>query len=198
MSANSFHRVAVVALAAALMLGGAPIAHAQQGIKVHGDWTLTVRNPDGTVVARYEFKNSLSVMFGADKLMAQILAGAVTPGYWTVTLTGNPPTICNANNAPCRIAETGAPSIANSENLTVEIPTSGPLANKVVLTGSLKIASAGAIVRVGTVLSACANTVAPASCNDQNQNDLTEKILASPVPVVANQTVDVVVVISFS
>ena len=41
----------------ALVLNRAPAA--SDGIKVHGDWTLTVSNPDGSVDSVHEFKNKL-------------------------------------------------------------------------------------------------------------------------------------------
>src|SRR3989442_5421961 len=47
-----------------------------EGIKVHGHWTIEVRNPDGTLVTRREFENGL---VGASGL-AQILARQKTPG----------------------------------------------------------------------------------------------------------------------
>ena len=42
----------------ALVLNRAPAA--SDGIKVHGDWTLTVSNPDGSVDSVHEFENDLS------------------------------------------------------------------------------------------------------------------------------------------
>ena len=53
----------------------------QEGIKVHGDWTLTVRNPDGTIAAVHEFKNALSLCRGGRRL-ARLLLGAAVPGQW--------------------------------------------------------------------------------------------------------------------
>src|SRR2546423_15522419 len=32
----------------------------QEGIKVHGHWTIEVRNPDGTLVTHREFENALT------------------------------------------------------------------------------------------------------------------------------------------
>ena len=42
----------------ALVLNRAPAA--SDGIKVHGDWTVTVSNPDGSVDSVHEFKNDLT------------------------------------------------------------------------------------------------------------------------------------------
>ena len=58
-----------------LVLNTAPAT--SDGIKVHGDWTVTVSNPDGTVDAVHEFDNDLAyaVSFegsGADLLTALV------------------------------------------------------------------------------------------------------------------------------
>ncbi len=58
----------------------------QEGIKVHGDWTIVIRNPDGSVALRHEFKNALAVGFNADRLLAQFLAGDMVPGHWGILL----------------------------------------------------------------------------------------------------------------
>jgi hypothetical protein len=40
------------------------------GIKVHGEWTLSVRNPDGSLAAVHEFKNgAAAVPVVADQLV---------------------------------------------------------------------------------------------------------------------------------
>jgi len=66
---------------------------AHQGIKVHGHWVLTVKNPDGKLVERREFDNSLVTggkYVSGDQMLAAILTGDLTPGGFGVTLiTGN-------------------------------------------------------------------------------------------------------------
>ena len=42
------------------------------GIQVHGDWTISITNPDGTVDAVHEFENSLDSVLGAPLLTALI------------------------------------------------------------------------------------------------------------------------------
>ena len=47
------------------------------GIQVHGHWTVTVTNPDGTVDAVHEFENSLDPTHGAPFLTA-LIAGQIS------------------------------------------------------------------------------------------------------------------------
>jgi hypothetical protein len=67
------------------------------GVKVHGHWTIVVRNPDGTVTDRRDFENSLA--FGGAYLLQNILGGTVTPGAWAISLGAQLP----GNTGPCDI-----------------------------------------------------------------------------------------------
>ena len=53
-----------------------PEPAASDGIQVHGHWTVTVTNPDGTVDAVHEFENTLA-QYGSGVLTA-LLAGETT------------------------------------------------------------------------------------------------------------------------
>ena len=53
-----------------------------EGIKVHGDWVIEVRQPDGTLVQRREFENKLLPM-GAE-MIAKILAREFTVDVWAI------------------------------------------------------------------------------------------------------------------
>lgn len=91
-----------------------------EGIKVHGHWTIEVRNPDGSLVRYVEFENSLDPGFsytgsvagspivqvhgGADYLAALLAGRAATP-TWAIRLAG-PAGISNlfpasTTDAPC-------------------------------------------------------------------------------------------------
>jgi len=170
----------------------------QEGIKVHGDWTLTVRNPDGTVAARHEFKNALAVHLGGDKILAQLLGGTAVTGQWTVALFTSPVNACNANNAPCQITETASPNGANSRDLTRSVATTGPDAGKLILRGSVRIAANATITVVQTDLTSCGAGVTPAGCVSAFGVGFTQRSLATAVPVAQDQLVEVKVVISFS
>jgi hypothetical protein len=57
------------------------------GIKVHGHWTIEVKNPDGTLVTHREFENSIAPGNGGGaQLLASVLSRAVTQGSWSVEL----------------------------------------------------------------------------------------------------------------
>src|SRR6476620_1907130 len=78
----------------ALVLGSQPAARAasdapqggaqNEGIKVHGRWTIDVKNADGSVVSHHEFQNALD-SFGATAL-AQMLGRLKSTGVWGVGL----------------------------------------------------------------------------------------------------------------
>ncbi len=68
-----------------------PAAHPRgnhEGIKVHGHWTIEVKNPDGRLVSHTEFENALVQPSGAATL-AQTLLGKIVPGGYLVTLAGS-------------------------------------------------------------------------------------------------------------
>lgn len=178
--------------------GGTSSGAAQEGIKVHGDWTLTMRNPDGSVAARHEFKNALALHLGGDKILAQLLSGTAVTGQWTIALFTSPVSACNANNAPCQITETASPNSANSRDLTRTVPTTGPDAGKLVLRGSVRIPADATISVVQTDLTSCGASVTPASCVSAFGVGFTQRSLTTGVPVAQDQLVEVKVVISFS
>ncbi len=87
----------------------------REGIKVHGHWTIEVRNPDGTVVSQTEFENALSPGFsfpiingltaqvpGGGAFLSALMAGqaVITPGNWAVLVEGTNGPLPTAN-APC-------------------------------------------------------------------------------------------------
>jgi hypothetical protein len=59
-----------------------------EGIKVHGHWTIEVKNPDGSRVSRQEFENSLD-LGGAQNIAMQLLGGWV-PGGFSILLADAP------------------------------------------------------------------------------------------------------------
>ena len=57
---------------------------ASDGIQVHGHWTVTVNNPDGTVDAVHEFENALT--WSGAELLTAILMGEIEVEDWFIRL----------------------------------------------------------------------------------------------------------------
>ena len=68
-----------------------------EGIKVHGHWTIEVRNPDGALVTHREFENSIfSGSSGGATLLSLMLSRQTLAGPWEIVLTSGgtaPPAI---------------------------------------------------------------------------------------------------------
>jgi hypothetical protein len=175
-----------------------------EGIQVHGHWTIDVRNPDGTLASHRDFENSL--LAGGANVLVNSLSRAGVTGLWRIEL--NAPGIgCNPSNTFCTIVEPAEiSSTADSKNLTLSVPTSGPNIGALVLTGSLTASGSGSIGGVFTALDVCAAGVVPTSCNDSDTPPtgflhspiFTQKVLTTAISVVAGQLVQVTVVLSFS
>ena len=143
----------------------------KEGIKVHGHWTIDVRNPDGKLVSHREFENALTVI-GATSF-ANILGRQRTPYLWSILLlTGNvSPWLSNGNQYPGYIVEYNDSSPADFrtfKTLTVPVPTGTdangnpvPNANKLVLSGNATALGAGQIAGVRTDLTHCPANVLP-------------------------------------
>lgn len=101
------------ALIVSMLLGGLPSAGAQQkspveaqksakakgsggqqeGIKVHGHWSIDIRNPDGSLASHSEFENA---MVDNGQLLTGLLNGGTATG-WQIDLQGT----LGSSNAPC-------------------------------------------------------------------------------------------------
>jgi hypothetical protein len=176
-----------------------PAGGPSEGIKVHGDWTIVIRNPDGREASRHEFRNQY---FGASGLLPRVLKHEATVGEWVISMQGG--ACLNDSGAPanCIIAQSpaGGQGVANVfPNLTLSIPSSGPSAGQFVLTGSAKAARAATLVTVGTFVVECPGTVAATSCTGPHGQTFTQKSISHlAIGVVPNQTIDVTVTLSFS
>ena len=73
---------------------------AHQGIKIHGHWTIKVRNADGSLASATEFENSLAT--DGATIITKILLGEVTRAFFAVRLSAN-----NAGNSPCPANQPG-------------------------------------------------------------------------------------------
>jgi hypothetical protein len=189
-------RTAALALMLAVTPALAQSSAAPEGIKVHGDWTLVIRNPDGTVAAVHEFKNALSTATGADQRLASLLGGAAVPGQWTIGLSGFPNDNLCGMGFGCYISEVPL-SYSHATNLTKTLPTEGPDIGKLVLRGSVRMLKPSNLAIVTTALTTCP-AASPAPCVSLSYPEFTRKLLDIGVPVTADQLVEVKVVISFS
>jgi hypothetical protein len=79
----------------------------QEGIQVHGHWTIEVRNPDGAVDKHVEFENQIcpdepytrfpgsltvpnpAIFSGGAAFLSGLASGQASSGLWTITLGSN-------------------------------------------------------------------------------------------------------------
>ena len=203
-------RPGTVRRAASLTLAIALVAHtaaaearqeSTSSVKVHGHWTIEVRNPDGTLAEHREFENAL-IGSGAS-VLAKVLARVERAGVWMVQLLGvGPCSIAGGVASECIVIE--APPPANPptltdpfylfRNLTVTVPTSGPNLGRVVLAGHATATSSDGgllINKVATWQNTC--ELPTGVCYGSS---FSEKSIP-PLPVVKGQIIQVTVVLSF-
>jgi hypothetical protein len=133
----------------------------REGIKVHGHWTIEVRNPDGKLVKHREFENSLDPNAGAAALANPLDRGAVG-GLWMITLAGS---LCPNL---CALTESAATVLGAFKTLTVTLSGSQTMNPHLVLSGTMTAPQSGSVSAVETWETQCAPTVAPANCLDTN------------------------------
>lgn len=157
------------------------------GIKVHGHWTIDIKNPDGSVASHNEFENAL-VGTGAATLARMLTHSTTQLLGWGIVMF--PPQPAPITWAIIESAVTNfVPSQASiSPNLTVVV---GPSFFDVVLQGSVQAPSASTIAMVSTLM------VTQEPFNQQ-VHYFTERILAQPITVQAGQVIQVTVDFSFS
>ena len=180
---------------------GAP----HEGIKVHGHWTIVVRNADGSVASRHEFENSL-VSGGGDLALAEILGRFVAiVGPWAVDFGG---IACDSSGAQCFVAETAFQSNVPNQplvfrNLVLQAPNVGTNAQPqygIALSGTAKFSVPNNIATVRTFISVCSpgSNACPPTVGGLYVHNVTARSLATPIAVQAGQSVDVTVILTFS
>lgn len=174
-----------------------------EGIKVHGHWTIEIRNPNGSLVTHREFENSIAGgSGGGSAALSAFLGRQYLVGAWAVSLGG--PGICGISGAPaggnCNIFEPSGFSIgfANSSNLTIAVN-----ASTVALSGSVTTSTAGQITSVATAVLGCSPAIAAYGPNCSVISgwtgfSVTGTALATAVQVSPGQIIQVKVVLSFS
>jgi hypothetical protein len=173
------------AAVAVLLYIATPILFAQDksAIKVHGHWTIDVRNPDGSLASHNEFENAL-VANGATLLSGLLAHNGNTALGWVVYLDGG-------GIAEPIVAQSVPAVLFNfaSTNLTVATQAGGQL----VLQGSLQ---AGATTTVSTVTSDLFFQRADGSLG--GGGEFSQRTLSQPISAQAGQIIQVTVVFSFS
>lgn len=183
---NSYVRAAAVALILAAGAAGVE-AQSSEGIKVHGDWTIEVRQPDGTIITKREFKNALDVV-GRGTLLTLLTIDADGKPTWGINLA--PPEFgagacVEGSCATLQPVPAGLyPTVP--QNLTVTTANGA-----ITLNGSVTASQTGTIGVVSTYLFFCSTT----GCSSLEKFSGTN---ISPILVTPGQIVQVKVVISFS
>jgi hypothetical protein len=176
-----------------------------EGIKVHGHWTITVRDPDGGIVSRRDFENALiSDDYGGNGLLAALLTRNVTTGLWTVSLNASTgPSACvvvggdgDGTPVPCEVAE-------RYGQLTLTRPTP----TTIQLTGETRVNNSAAtfVDSVNTLITACVATQAPQQCAPGEAGYVpvaafffSGRVLSPAIAIRPNQVIQFTVVFSFS
>jgi hypothetical protein len=195
-----------------------------EGIKVHGHWTIEVKNPDGKLVTHREFENSLTTQpeVSGATLLAGLLGRSLTAGSWQVQLiyfdsstgavTGGM-VITEPNSATEGCTPSTTPVIVSCSNsLSISgptTPTSGvPTGNTLTLMGTATVPQGiAAITQVATYSNSCFIAESPQTCFNDTQHFTYFKFTTrnldgqngdpAAVQVSAGQSVSVTVVISF-
>jgi hypothetical protein len=215
-----FRVLALAVLMATLLLAGCSVAShntlpsissgpivdkaPDDGIKVHGHWTIEVRNPDGTLVERREFNNALYAEDGREFLV-KLLSRQTSVGGWFIRLHGQPVSEHAFMDGSSRrthgvIAESTNPSTGPNifKTLTVSIPTSGDYAGRLVLSGTATAQVNGNIGFVQTEIIGLGATEVPSASYSGTSYTFTGTTLSSFVTLTAGQQVVVTVAINFS
>lgn len=181
-----------------------------EAIKVHGHWTIDVRNPDGKLATHREFENA----FNNPNLLGGFLARKQTPGQWIVILQGN---VCSGGPAfpnACIMDELGGTLSGAVHTLTSDIAYQVPLGGiGLLLKGQAEAVRDGTINAVQTKVTACPPDVTPMACGSNGGGGAQFSGATLPPPpengscppntqcavgVRAGQIIQISVVISFS
>jgi hypothetical protein len=189
----------------------------QEGIRVHGHWTVTVRNADGSVASHHEFENSLTD-WGKSVLLALLVGPLSFDGSapaWGLKIGGP---LClqkpGTSLGDCQIPVTAQkviPSSAQNDSWIVSgsvdgtggnsLPTgSTAFVSKVEMNGTVKMDGAGQITSVATqvinVKTGHGDLGFVFSSRDLTQPDSTTGQTPAPINVQAGQNVDFTVDLS--
>jgi len=174
----------------------------QESMGIHGHWTVTVRNADGTVASHREFENSITDM-GKGVVLSLLTGGSLTNGTptWQLNISGSlcfqkPSTTlgdCQISVQPTRPIPPGTTNLA-----TVPLEMSG----------TVKMDGSGQIMSVATQITNVTGKRLPGktpenitlvfSSRDLTKPDSATGKTSAPINVQAGQNVDFTVDISIS
>ncbi len=196
-----------------------------EGIKVHGHWTIEVRNPDGSVAVHRDFENSLITTGGTtgSQALVALLSGNGAAAGWVILLgstVGGDVTPCATGNE-CFISASVSPALnTNVNNNTCGAGSENNcLPNQLTLSGTVppvaagtscpspapgnEVCQSGTIDTVATTIAISQITSRAISNSPALGFDFTNAFSSatpppfSAVPVAAGQTINVTVTISF-
>lgn len=132
----------------------------REGIKVHGHWTIEVRNPDGSLATRRDFDNSL--VGGANLALSTVLGRTNLVGQWAINLFGGSaggpcPGSVNNNLGVCIIEESGGPITGSGvfQTLTIAPVPNASGVYSLQLSGNATASGSTQIGTVQTFLNVC-------------------------------------------
>jgi hypothetical protein len=168
----------------------------QEGIKVHGHWTITVRNADGTIASNNEFENALESSGGV--FLRDIIQRSATPGFWSVFVFDGLCPVDAIGSTVCRLTESG--SGQTGPNVYPTLVVGGASA---FLSATFTATTAGTVSGVQTYLTVCGSSQSSQACASSaaaptGAGPFSSRGLAQPIPVQAGQIVQVTVTFSFS
>jgi hypothetical protein len=180
---------------------GKPTRGPGEGVKVHGQLSIDVRNPDGTLVTRRSSGNSLQIL-AAGQLSASLARLSVF-GLWNISVGGS---ACSSGSSGiCSIFEnsdTPPPTLTLAfKGLSVSAPTTGPNAGELVLVGSFIAPQSGTVTDIEANFNSCSPGVVQTGCQFSGPNYLNDYEFAAAnqnVSVTAGQLIQVTVVFGFS
>jgi hypothetical protein len=182
-----------------------------QSIKVHGHWTIEVRNTDGTLATHREFENSLS---GGASVLSNVLGRASTVGSYEIRLLG----AVTGTVATLFIDEAGTPEASFAGTTCASNPNITACSTSLTVTvGNGTLTLAGNVVippsfgpnvnDVSTFVNTCNPTSTPQACPSTSTPPgfgFTSRSLdglngdPAAVPVSPGQTAAVTVTFNFS
>jgi hypothetical protein len=167
-----------------------------QGIKVHGHWTIEVKSPEGKIIQRYEFTNSL--MPGGKDVLMNLLAGGVIQRWWGV-LVGSTPAgsgLCNnSGNNACHLVEPDFSWTASNLSKTLTV-TPNFTAGILSLSGSFTATQDADLGYVTTTFFGCPTSTP--TCTPSFGQTFTSKALIPAISVQNGQLIAITVRLSFS